>query len=48
MNEPRPESQIPCVIENGIIYSLRDIYRVIRDMGQGTGTFIQIVSPLVL
>ena len=27
------DNQIPCVVENGIVYGLRDIYRVVRDLG---------------
>lgn len=27
------DNQIPCVIEHGIIYGVKDIYRLIRDMG---------------
>lgn len=33
MKDSRLENQIPCIIENGIVYNLKDIYRVIRDMG---------------
>ena len=28
-----PEFQIPCIIENGIVYGTKDIYRIVRDMG---------------
>lgn len=27
------QPQIPCVIENGIVYGVKDIYRIIRDIG---------------
>lgn len=30
---PEPDHQIPCLIENGIVYGVKDIYRIIRDMG---------------
>lgn len=30
---PEPDHQIPCIIENGIIYGMKDIYRLVRDMG---------------
>lgn len=33
MKQPHPDQQIPCIIENGIVYGLKDIYRIIRDMG---------------
>jgi len=29
-----PDHQIPCIIENGIVYGVKDIYRIVRDMGQ--------------
>lgn len=28
-----PDHQIPCIIENGIVYGIKDMYRIIRDMG---------------
>lgn len=27
------EHQIPCIIENGIVYGVKDIFRIVRDMG---------------
>jgi hypothetical protein len=33
MNYREPENQIPCIIENGIVYGVKDMYRVVRDMG---------------
>lgn len=33
MKQSNPDQQIPCIIENGIVYGLKDIYRIIRDMG---------------
>lgn len=30
---PEPDHQIPCIIENGIVYGMKDIYRMVRDMG---------------
>ncbi|PIQ28474.1 hypothetical protein COW36_13150 [bacterium (Candidatus Blackallbacteria) CG17_big_fil_post_rev_8_21_14_2_50_48_46] len=33
MKQNNPDQQIPCIIENGIVYGLKDIYRIIRDMG---------------
>ncbi len=33
MAYPEPEHQIPCIIENGIVYGVKDIYRIVRDMG---------------
>jgi hypothetical protein len=32
-SQPQPDQQIPCIIENGIVYGLKDIYRIVRDMG---------------
>ncbi len=33
MAYPEPDHQIPCIIENGIVYGMKDIYRIVRDMG---------------
>jgi hypothetical protein len=33
MKSVNPEQQIPCIIENGIVCAIRDIYRIIRDLG---------------
>lgn len=33
MRKSNSDHQIPCIIENGIVYGLKDIYRIIRDMG---------------
>ena len=27
------DHQIPCIIENGIVYGVKDIFRIVRDMG---------------
>ena len=26
------EHQIPCIIENGIVYGVKDIFRIVRDI----------------
>ncbi|MBF2053705.1 MAG: hypothetical protein IGS03_09620 [Candidatus Sericytochromatia bacterium] len=28
-----PDHQIPCIIENGIVYGVKDIFRIMRDLG---------------
>lgn len=33
MGYPEPDHQVPCIIENGIVYGVKDIYRIVRDMG---------------
>ena len=33
MKSIHPEQQIPCIIENGIVCGIRDIYRILRDLG---------------
>lgn len=40
------ENQIPCIIENGIIYGVKDIYRIVRDMGHVS--YAEIVNGEIL
>lgn len=41
-----PDHQIPCIIENGIVYGIKDIYRIVRDMGHVN--YSEIVSGDIL